>query len=154
MWTLSKFSTVSPLTSFRGMASAHLEKEFVAAKMNMCPWDDGGLIGPMTFMPHASKCREIPVGCRGSGGCMIKSACILHTWHLLENYIASFIIEGQKSPKCLNWWYNLGPDWCAPQRPECASSKASLDSSSERHLNRIGSHRRIADIKCHWHIRI
>lgn len=50
---------------------------------------------PMTSMPHASKGKEIIVGCRGSGGCMRKSACIHVTSFVLENWIASFIIEGQ-----------------------------------------------------------
>lgn len=58
----------SALVPRNGMASAHLEKESVAANRKRCPLEDGGSMGPIMSVPHISKSQDADVTRLDAGG--------------------------------------------------------------------------------------
>ena len=63
--------TSSVFTSRSGIASDHFEKYSVIARMNRCPFAEGGEIGPMMSIPQVSNGHEVVDVCKSSGGwCM------------------------------------------------------------------------------------
>jgi hypothetical protein len=54
MCRFRKLMTLSDFTSLNGIASAHLEKKSVAARIKWCPLADGGSMAPITSIPQAS----------------------------------------------------------------------------------------------------
>jgi len=52
-------------------------------KMKRCPLDVGGLMGPITSIPHISNGHEEGVGWRHPSAWWTKSSWIWQTWHCL-----------------------------------------------------------------------
>jgi len=92
-WCLMKLITLVVLTSASGITSAHFEKQLVI-RINRSPFTDGGLMGPITLIPHASNGHEATMRWSNSGSWCMKSEWIWQTLHHFEYCAGSAIMNG------------------------------------------------------------